>query len=54
MTLSEAKKWMEENQVGLDDKAWQQRHPDWIKVTDIARTFDLIKPTWRGQLQEAA
>ena len=52
--LTEAKQWMAANRVGLDDKAWQSRHPDWRKVTDVARTFDMIKPDWRGEIREAA
>lgn len=52
--LKAATDWMKENRVGLDDPAWQARHKDWQKVTDVARTFDLIDPKWRGQIQEAA
>lgn len=54
MTLDQAKDWMKANRVGLDVREWQQRHPDWIKTTDIARTFDLIKPDWRGDMEQAA
>lgn len=52
--LAEAKAWMTENRVGLDDPQWQARHPDWRKVTDVVRTFDLIAPDWRGEIREAA
>jgi hypothetical protein len=52
--LKDAQDWMKQNRVGLDVPEWQSRHPDWRKVTDVARTFDQIDPQWRGQIQEAA
>lgn len=54
MTLDQAKDWMAQNRIGLDDAAWQARHPDWRKTTDIVRTFNLIKPDWRGGMENAA
>ena len=52
--LKAATDWMKDNRVGLDVPDWQRRHPDWRKVTDVVRTFDLIAPDWRGEIQEAA
>lgn len=54
MNIFQAKQWMEKNRIGPKFEEWELRHPDWRKVTDVVRTFDLIAPDWRGEIQEAA